>query len=54
MKLALTDESLLPALLSFLRKEVCVAYKLQTTAPTLLTGDEHGRCPVCGRSHVDS
>jgi hypothetical protein len=26
MKLALTDESLLPALLSFLRKEGCVAY----------------------------
>ena len=26
MKLTLTDESLLPALLSFLRKEGCVAY----------------------------
>ena len=28
---------------------VVIADKLDTTALALLTGDEHVRCPVCGR-----
>jgi transcriptional regulator with XRE-family HTH domain len=33
---------------------IAIAEKLETTALVLLTGNAHARCPVCGRSHIDS